>query len=396
MIKDYTQIKSNFTKSKYNPRARYIDLIFEKINDNLPIVIKGNPLTGKTTLLFLLAEKLAKNDFIEENIFYIDVKTISFEGIISSKNCYDFIKKQINFDQKGKIFLLIDNIHLISDYFFIENFIKLFDAKKIKLIFTTEIYPNQLENLHLIELYPFTINDVYKEKNRFNILINTSGLPVFFDNNYIPCIDFKEVIKNRIIINIVRKYQVKDIFIINALIEYIAKNIGTYVTIKRIKDFFTNNGYNINFETIQDYIEFLVNENYVIKVSKFNFKDMKVINNYVKLYPYDTIFTSSYELSVENKLEHLTALYFKSLDYEILSGGYQTSVIPIIAKKDNQIEYYQFIDSIDNHKELSEKIKNYKKIKDFYPKYFVTLDSAKIDNILGIKNILPYNLKIFE
>ncbi|HOJ37612.1 MAG TPA: AAA family ATPase [Ignavibacteriales bacterium] len=394
-MKNFRYIKKEIDKSKIISRDDYINSILEFINDEKAILIKGNPFTGKTFLLYQTAEKIYKSGFDEENILYVDLKSLNANHLLTMNNFVNYLKQNLDSNIKGKIFLLIDNIGTLN--FDANNFIKHFDTNKIKFIFTSDVIPLSIENCHYIELYPFTIKDVSKDKMKFNLLIERGGLPIyFFDCIKINSFELVDIIKNRIIINLIRKYQIKDVFLLNVIIEIISQNIGNYTTIKRIKDILLENGYNVNFETVQDYVDFLIAENYVYKIEKINFRNLQKVQNYIKLYPYDYLFSIRYGLSLEALLEHLAVVYFKSQNYELFYGGYKDSTIPLIAKKGNELEYYQFIDSLDNHQALSEKINNFKKIKDFYPKNFITMNTSKIDNIMGIKNILPYNIKIFE
>ncbi len=395
MIKNFRFIKKEIDKSKIISRDDYINSILEFINDEKAILIKGKPFTGKTFLLYQTAEKIYKSGFDEENILYVDLKSLNANHLLTMNNFVNYLKQNLDSNIKGKIFLLIDNIGTLN--FDANNFIKHFDTNKIKFIFTSDVIPLSIENCHYIELYPFTIKDVSKDKMKFNLLIERGGLPIyFFDCIKINSFELVDIIKNRIIINLIRKYQIKDVFLLNVIIEIISQNIGNYTTIKRIKGILLENGYNVNFETVQDYVDFLIAENYVYKIEKINFRNLQKVQNYIKLYPYDYLFSIRYGLSLEALLEHLAVVYFKSQNYELFYGGYKDSTIPLIAKKGNELEYYQFIDSLDNHQALSEKINNFKKIKDFYPKNFITMNTSKIDNIMGIKNILPYNIKIFE
>jgi hypothetical protein len=391
MIDNIRNTLKNVSFKNFYIRENYIEKVSEFINDDLPIWIKGNPWNGKTVLLYQIANNLLKQGINEDNIFFCSLKFSRKYNVFFTSQLNDYFYKYFNDKQiKGKIFVFIDDVSELVDY---QNIVKVLPTEKFKLIFTSDVEIVFDERIHKIDLYPLIFVDFRKDKNKLDFILSKSCLPILnmpeLEINFI-----KENVLNRIVFNITRKYQIKDGFLLKWIIEYLSKNVGEYLTIKRIRDFFITNGYNVNFETIQDYIQFLVNENYIYKVEKYQ-TDGTLIKNYVKLYPYDNIFAYTYNLPVEKKLEHILLIYFKSLGLEVFSVAIRGGDIPLVVRKNNMLEYFQMIDSIDNSKRLSLLLNNFKKIKDFYPKYFFTLDTAKIDNILGIKNILPNNVKLF-
>ena len=122
MIKNFRYIKKEIDKSKIISRDDYINSILEFINDEKAILIKGNPFTGKTFLLYQTAEKIYKSGFDEENILYVDLKSLNANHLLTMNNFVNYLKQNLDSNIKGKIFLLIDNIGTLN--FDANNFIK--------------------------------------------------------------------------------------------------------------------------------------------------------------------------------------------------------------------------------------------------------------------------------
>jgi hypothetical protein len=74
-------------------------------------------------------------------------------------------------------------------------------------------------------------------------------------------------------------------------------------------------------------------------------------------------------------------------NYKVTVGKIDSNEVDFVVENSNGIEYYQVAATVMDEKKLSSEVAPLEKIKDFYPKYLLTLDRFNYGNRNGINII---------
>ena len=101
-------------------------------------------------------------------------------------------------------------------------------------------------------------------------------------------------------------------------------------------------------------------------------------------------------LSNSYLLENIVCLELLKHNYNVYVGTINWTEISFVAIKNNEVKYYQIIDSIKNNERLyKEQFKSLLSINDNYPKYIITNDEIEKYNEQGIEviNVIDWLLE---
>ena len=171
---------------------------------------------------------------------------------------------------------------------------------------------------------------------------------------------------------------------------YLINNFGSTTSIKNIVEDLEKNKISIKRETVNKYINILINAKIIIPCDRFDMKSRKSLSGEKKFYLSDLSFY--YALNTDNRinfgpaLENLVFIYASSMGYSISVGKIGKAECDFILR-DNQsnYSYVQVAYTILASKETEDReYRCLESIKwDNYPKYLLTTDTL-LQNRNGI------------
>jgi len=390
---------------------------FKKYIDNKLIkVFVGQRRTGKSYIMRQIINHLITQHKVNpKNIFYFNKEYIGLEEIKTStqlNNLLLFYKNKLKV--KGKIYVFIDEIQNILGW---EKFVNSYsqDFSDEYEIFVTgsnsKLLSGELSSLLAgryveFKIYPFSFNeyiDIHKlEKNKKTYLkfLQTGGMPELINfNNDEVTFNYIESLKNTIILkDIVARYKVKDVQLLESIFKFIMKNIGNLTSISNIVKYYKSVNKTTNYETVSSYISYLCESFSVFEVERYNIRGKQILTGAKKYYLNDLSF-KNYLMGVSpaDIGYNLENQIFKQLlenNYNVNVGNYKNYEIDFIAQKNNKNIYLQVAYLLDSEKTIEREYGNLKKIRDNYPKYVVSLDDVKFDDIDGIQHFRPWELEL--
>lgn len=178
-----------------------------------------------------------------------------------------------------------------------------------------------------------------------------------------------------------KRVKIRNRSVFYAVLKYIINNFGSTTSIQNIVDDFRKNGISIKRETVNRYIEVLINAKIIMPCERFDMKSRKSLSNEKKYYLSDLSFF--YALNTDNRinygpaLENVVYIYASSKDYSISVGKIGKLECDFILR-DNEMNYsyVQVAYTILASKETEDR--EYRSLEsitwDNYPKYLLTLD----------------------
>jgi len=395
-------------------RKNYLLKITKYLNNKLVKVLTGQRRTGKSYILrqiidFLITKKSIK----PTNIFYLNKEYIGFDQIKNSTQLDELFKY---YKQKlavsGKIYIFLDEIQNIDNWeVFVNSYSQDFTSE-YEIFITgsnSNLLSGELATLlsgRYIEfpIYPFSyseyidIHQLENNKNAYLQYLNTGGLPELLNfheeeitKNYI------ESLKNTIILrDIISRYSIKDLQLLESIFRFIASNIGNLTSASNIVKYFKSLNKKTNYETVSSYLRYLI-ESYVIhEVERFDIRGMQTLTGVKKYYLNDLSFKnfllgftpSDFGYNLENQIY----MQLAEKNYHVFTGAFKEFEIDFIARKNNETIYIQVAYLLANETTIKREFGNLQKIDDNYPKIVVTLDDVKFTGYQGIKHYRPWEI----
>jgi predicted AAA+ superfamily ATPase len=222
------------------------------------------------------------------------------------------------------------------------------------------------------------------KRDRFEQYMNKGAFPYAtrFVDNSLAHSQYLEGIYNTVLVrDVMTRKGLTDITLVKSIVRFLASNVGSLVTAKKIADTLTSSGRPTSSATIDTYLEALADSYLFYKVGRYDIKGKAHLKTENKYYICDTGLRNMI-LGVMNKdighqIENIVYL-------ELLRRGYRVSIgkagrgsgneVDFVAVRDNKTKYYQVAASVLDENTLARELASLKQVKDNYPKYLLTLD----------------------
>ena len=394
-------------------REKYLKKIRGFYEQDLIKVITGIRRSGKSTLLNQIIDELKDNGIEEDKIIYINFEDIDMSFITEDKDLNEYIKNKIK--GKEKYYLFFDEIQNVKDW---EKAVNSFKATKNVSIFITGSNSNLLsgELATLLagryvsfRIQPFSFKEVLEIKQlKNNELIETEfeeymkwgGMPQRFSfkdeleiKNYLMDLYDSIVIKD-----IVSRYKVKDVELLNRILEYLMSTPAQQFSVTNIVNYLKSENRNCSNETIYNYLTYITNSFIMNKAKRYDIKGKKVLNSNDKYYLTDLglgqVKSTNKTKGIGSVLENIVYNELIDRGYEVLVGKSDFSEIDFIASYFDEKIYIQVAYILADESVVEREFGAFKAIDDNYPKYVLTMDKTNFSqNGIIHKNIIDWLLE---
>ncbi len=394
-------------------RNYYLDRIRTYVGNSLVKVLVGQRRVGKSYILRQIASELIKKGVKTSNILYINKEYIEFSSIqtyLDLEKLYQIYKKELK--PKGKIYLFIDEIQYIEEW---ERFVnshsqdfaepcELFISGSNSNLLSGELATFLSGRYVEFEILPFSfveyagITEQCLNKDTYMKFLGDGALPELFNlsteemkKNYVSSV--KDTVMLR---DIVARYKVKDIKLLDDLFVYLVNSASNIVSITNIINFFSSKKRKTNYETLSSYISHLESSFLVHKVERYNIRGKETISGNCKYYLNDLSYYNylyrGYGYGLGYLLENAVYLSLKRLGFLIYVGSIKDSEVDFVAIKGDKKLYIQVALQLTENQTEEREYRSLKLIDDNFEKYVVTLDDYKVPTNEGIKHISAWDL----
>jgi uncharacterized protein len=369
-------------------RDRYFAKIEPFIGTNIIKVLTGQRRVGKSYLMRQLINEVSEKS-PDTKVMYIDKEKIEFDFIRNYVDLMDYI----TLEKGEKTALFIDEIQEIDEF---ERAIRsIYDDPSFD-IFITGSNANLLSGelatylsgrYHQIEVHPLSYAEFlrfHKKENNdetFEQYLKVGGMPNLIHINLEEEIvmDYLRNIYSTILLkDVIKRNNIRNVSFLENLVLYLADNVGSLVSAKKISDFLKSQRQSISPNTVLDYIGFLEKTYFISNVKreeiqgkkifeiseKFYFEDIGLRNSVIGFRPND----------IAKLLENLVYNHLKMAGYKVTVGVDGVNEIDFIAKKSGETIYVQVCYVLQDQKTIEREFGNLLRIKDQYPKYVVSMD----------------------
>ncbi|TJX13927.1 ATP-binding protein [Tissierella creatinini] len=397
-------------------RDLYLTQLIQYKDKPLIKVITGLRRCGKSTLLSLFENHLIENGVSNDHIIRMNFESFEFDEITSYKELHAYIKKRL-INNSDKHYILLDEVQQVSSWekvinsFLVDANVDIYITGSNAYLLSSELstllsgryVEIKMQPLSFKEYLDFTENDKNRNlQEKFNQYLKFGGLPTVVDlmDNPNTIGPFLEGIYNTVLIkDVIERNGVRDAALLESILKFIAANIGSIVSTKKISDYLTSSGRKTTSDTIDNYLKMLENAFIIYKANRYDLKGKMFLKTLEKYYIVDmgirNQLTGLRNTDYGHVLENLVYLELLRRGYDVTIGKVGTLEVDFVATKSDEKVYYQVSATIFDEKTRERELRPLESIADNYPKYILTMDQSIFNDYSGIKvkNIIDFLLE---
>lgn len=379
----------------YIKREYYLETIRRYYDSNLIKVFTGVRRSGKSVLLSQIRDEILYLDKAnQDHIIYINLEDFKFVSLKNANKLNAYINKLIKDDKK--YFIFIDEIQHVNQF---ERILASLKATRNVSLFITGSNSNLLSGKlatllvgRCVEfrIMPFSYAEFIKfyQVNNLSLpeepLVNYlryGGMPQRFD--YSNEEDIKRYLKS-IFYGIIdkdicnKKSKIdRDNFI--TIATYIISNVTKEFSSESIVNFFNkNNDSEIYRITISRYLKKLEEACILSRVKQYNVSSKRILKKNEKQFVCDNGFilacSQTNHLLASHLLENVIYNELVLRDYDVKIGKTYKGEIDFVVMKDGKKCFMQVTYLLSSEEVIEREFGAYKSVKDYAPKYVLSLD----------------------
>ena len=384
-------------------RPLYVNRVLPFIGKNLIKVFTGQRRVGKSYLMFQIMDVIKEQD-PEANIIYINKEDLAFRDIKNEENLNDYILQNKSKTEKNYVF--IDEIQEIENFedalrsLLLDDKMDLYCTGSNAQLLSGDIAGKLSGRFIEINVYSLTyaefleFQQIDDTKESLQKYMKYGGLPYLKHISLEDNIVFeylKNIYSTIVFRDVINRYAVRNTLFLEQLVFFLASNIGSVFSAKKISDFLKSQKINIAPNQVQIYVQYLANAFLIHQVKRYDVEGKRLFEIGEKYY--------FENLGIRNALwgyrpqdmgkimENVVYNHLIAHNYIVNVGILGANEIDFIAEKNGEKVYIQVALSLLEEKTIQREFGNLQKIKDNYPKMVVTMEAFSGNTIEGIAAI---------
>ena len=393
-------------------RTDYLQKLIAWKDEQIIKVVTGIRRCGKSTLLDIYKGYLKGNGIGDEQIISVNFEDLENEALQDYRVLYAYLTERLCKGKTTYIFLdeiqKVEGFEKVVDSLYIKENVDVYITGSNSWLLSGELATLLSGRYVEINMLPFSFAEFCQSRgggDEDRLLAEYMSDGAF---PYIATMDrtkekidmYLEGIYNTVIVKDVEERQrrkekdpnkrkVTDISLLKNISKFLANSVGSPVSVKKIADYITSSGRKVSQNTVDDYIEALVQAYIFYRAERYDVEGKQLLKQNGKLYIVD-LGLRRYLLPKRNydlgySLENVIFLELLRRGYQVNVGKAGSTEIDFVAKKDDILEYYQVSASLTEQATFDREIAPLRKIRDNYPKRILTLDRFTLGNYEGIE-----------
>lgn len=366
-------------------------------------VVTGIRRCGKSTLLSMFREELQQSGIPQENIISLNLESIEGIDITKSRQLLDYFLKRLQ--PNGMNYIFIDEAQQV------EHFEKAVDALYVQKncdVYVTgsnsrllsgelatllsgryiEIKMHPLSFAEYASAYPsISLERLYRQYLSGSSFPYATTLSDSRDiRQYLSGIYDTVILKD-----IVGRRRLPDLVLLKKITRFLFNNIGNPCSSKRIADTLTSMGSKTTVPTIEKYLSALQDAFLFYRADRYDIKGKEYLRTGGKYYAVDLglrqIVLGNRPIDAGHMLENIIYLELLRRYDEVYVGKAGPAEIDFVAVRNGEPSYYQVAYTVidADGSILRREITPLKTIRDYYPRYLLTMDLTPPTSYDGIK-----------
>ncbi|MDE7347056.1 MAG: ATP-binding protein [Muribaculaceae bacterium] len=390
-------------------RPIYLDRIIRQLNRGMMLVLVGQRRVGKSFMLKSVAEWLYQNK-PEANVLFIDKDFNSFDFIKTADDLYSLAVEKLPPGKEN--YLLIDEVQDIEEYevalrsLYAEDRCQIVVTGSNAYMFSSEIATKfsgryieiPIRSLGYEEFLVFhNIPDSHEALLNY---LRFGGMPGLANYHFEEVAEIKAYLQgvyNTVVLkDIVAREQIRNFKFLENLIYFLADNSGQLVSVNSIAKYLKSQGSKVTNDIVSKYIKSTCNALIIDSLSRYDIHGKRIFELIEKYYFSDhgirnCIVNEMPNIfgSIEKVLENVVRHHLLIQNYEVYVGVLPSGEIDFVAKKGEQVLYFQVAYKLSGTDTINREFGNLQAIGDDYPKYVVTMEdiTGPLKEYPGIQHI---------
>jgi len=393
-------------------RKKYVQELISWRKKHLIKVITGVRRCGKSTLFDLYIEYLRQQGVAENQIVSINLEEIEHEDLLDYHALYRHI---INLLQPNTYtYVFIDEIQQCKgferavDSLYIKDNVDVYITGSNAYLLSGELatllsgryVEIQMLPLSFLEYIDFTNAGKEQLMTSFTKYLNYGSFP------YVPMLQqqdsvirtYIEGIYTTILIkDVAKRKAITDIALLERIVKFLGSSIGSPISTKKICDTITSSGRKISINTVDAYLQALIDSYIFYKVDRYDIKGRNFLKTLGKYYIVDlglrNNLLANSESDIGHQLENIVYLELRRRGYKVSIGKLADKEVDFVAASHEGLIYYQVSASVLDENTLRRELAPLQAIQDNYPKILLSLDdigSGKSHEGIQQKNLLQW------
>lgn len=380
-------------------------------------VLTGVRRCGKSSLMALIADELKEGGVRPDNIIFLDLDKRGYRKIKTADQLDALIESVVANAGDGIKYLFIDEIQNVNGFEEVingwrsEDNYSIFITGSNSYLLSGELATKLTGRYLEFEIFTLSFAEYLSMKAFYGQTISNNDLAelqqYIMDGGFPGAFQYPNAENKRTYVmgiideifekDIKKRVQIRNRSNFDRVITYVINNFGAMTSLSNIKTALEEDGVAIARETLNTYIQVLLDAKILYECTRFDLKSKKSLLGDRKYYLADSSFY--FATNTDNRinygpvLENMVYLYAKSQGYQISVGRIGKLECDFILRGRNQnYAYVQVAYTIlESVKTEDREYRSLEAIRDNYPKYVLTTDYI-LQNRNGIKhcNLLTF------
>lgn len=372
-------------------RTRYLQKLMGYQDKRLIKIITGVRRCGKSTLFLLYQRRLLAQGILAEQIHTVNFEDMQFASLCDATRLHDYLVARLLPDRMNYIFL--DEIQNVPDYqravdsLYIRENVDLYLTGSNAYLLSGDLatlLSGRYVEIQMLPLsfgeYVSTFEDRSDLPRKYRDYLQGSAFPYALSlqgpeqvTDYLSGIYHTVLLKD-----VVARRSIADVSMLESVIRFMADNIGSLCSIKKISDTMTSAGRKISTHTVENYLSALEDGYILYRAGRYDIKGKQHLKTLEKYYLVDmglrSFLLGPGHADVGHVLENVVYLELLRRGNQVAVGKVDATEVDFVTTGAQGTVYYQVAASVREAGTLQRELRPLDAIQDHYPKVLLTLD----------------------
>ena len=390
-------------------RPLYVDKIMRFVDVPTIKVLTGIRRCGKSSIIFMLMDKLRERGIADDNLVYYDFSEPEWDDM-KMQEVYEKVKERLS--HEGRTYLFLDEVQEIKTWERMVN--SLFQSREYDVdvyvtgsnsrMLSTEIETYLTGRFVAIPVWTLSFSEYLDFKQRYmKISSPKDELYNYLEFGGFPATHLRQMerediytmvkdIYNTVIFNdIVKRNKIRKVDLLERIVKFAFDNVGSIFSSSSISKYVKSEQRAIDVETVYSYLEMITKAHILKKCSRYDLKGKEILKTFEKYYLADASLRHCVlgfnKDSFSGLLENVVYIELLRRGYDVYVGKYNDFEIDFVAQKQGEQIYIQVAQEIRSEETMDREYNNLLKIQDNYPKYVLSTYDFAGGNFEGIKSM---------
>lgn len=385
------------------PRKAYIEKLTKFKDTEFIKIIIGVRRSGKTYVMQMFRDDLLSSGTKDDQIIYLSFEDVNNLKYGNATALHDYVANNIS---QQKTYLFFDEIQRVTDWqvainsFRVEFNVDIYITGSNASLLSGEMATLLAGRYVEIPVYPLSFKEFRNFKGveaypdiQFMEYLTVGGFPtaVLSDDDEVRKIVVSGIYDSIVLRDVASRAEIRNDGLLLRLTDYLFDQSGQIISPSKVAGVLKNEGWQTaNAPTVTKYLDALTNAFIFYKVQRFDIRGKERLRTMAKYNGVDTglrnaVLGTSYRDNIGRQLE--TVIYFELLrrGYEVNVGQYDDLEIDFVARKNNEIKYFQVTYQLPENSRRE--TANLAHLPDGFEKVVLTMNRMDVGNIDGVKII---------